>query len=148
MEVTVKVNSISQILKAHGLDKSGHIQMFHTQNVLRRIQRYMPYRTGATIKLMIVQTNIRKPEIVLNTPYAKYLFYGKVMIDPVTGVAGFPTKYGWKSRAGSKKVLTARDINFDKTKNPLAGPRWDLRLSAAEGQIMARELQRYIDMRG
>lgn len=66
-------------------------------------------------------TDIRKPEIVTNTPYAGVLFYGK--------------------RGG-------KPIHYTTTYNKQAGPRPDLRLSAEEGAAMAAELQRYINRKG
>lgn len=145
MKVYLKMNPVSKIMKDKGLVADGDVQAFHTQNVLRRIQKYMPYRTGATIKITIAQTVIHKPKIVTDTPYAKFLFYGKLMVDPNTGAAGFRTKNGWRSRKGVPKVRSNRDITYTKTKHPLAGPRWDRALSAAEGRAMAADLQRYIN---
>lgn len=144
VQAYLEMNSVNQILKNKGLDISGDAQRFHTQNVLRRIIKYMPYRTGATIKLTIAQTNIAKPEIITDTPYAKMLYYGKVMKDPQTGAAGFLTSNGWYSRRGVPKVKSDRDIVYTKTKNPNAGPYWDRALTASEGRILAQELQNYI----
>ena len=123
------------------------MQQFHTANVLKRIERYMPFVSGMTYKVTVAQTNIKKPEIVTNTPYAKYLFYGKMMIDPKLGVAGFMTPEGWRSRKHCIKVQTNRDLQFFRGKNPQAGPRWDRALSANEGKAMAADLQRFIDRR-
>ena len=89
----------------------------------------MPYRTGATIKVMIAQTDTSKPEIVLDVPYAKYLYYGKAM----------------EGRA--PKRVTDRDLVYIKTKNPHAGPFWDRALEAAEGDAMAEDVQRYLKWR-
>lgn len=130
MKAKLKMNPVSQIIRDHGLNKSGDVQKFHTQNVLRRIQKYMPYRTGATIKLTIAQTDINKPEIVTDTPYAKYLFYGYTM------------------EGKAPKRVTDRPLNYTKTKNPQAGPRWDRALVAAEGNALAADLQRYIKRKG
>ena len=124
------MNPVSKIIRDKGLNASGDVQAFHTQNVLRRIQKYMPYRTGATIKLTIAQTDIHKPEIVTDTPYARYLFYG----------------YAMEGKA--PKRVTSRPLHYTKTKNPNAGPRWDRALSAAEGKALAADLQRYIDRNG
>lgn len=148
MQAYLEMNSVNRILKDKGLDVSGDTQRFHTQNVLRRIIKYMPYRTGATIKLTIAQTNIAKPEIVTDTPYAKMLYYGKVMVDPKTGAAGFLTANGWRSRRGVPKLQSSRDIEYTKTKNPKAGPYWDRALSANEGRALAQELQNYIKRSG
>lgn len=137
------MNPSSAVIKRLGLHPSGDRQMFHTQNVLRRIVKYMPYTTGATIKLTQAQTNIRKPEIVLDAPHGEYIFRGKVMVDPATGAAGFKTTEGWRSRKDCIKVLTNRDLKYNKSKNTKAGPRWDRAVSAAEGRAMAADLQRY-----
>ena len=126
----LKLNPINKIIKDKGLDANGSAQAFHTNNVMRRIIKYMPYRTGATIKVMIVQTNIREPYLILDVPYGKYLYHGKKMV-------GSPPK-----------AVTDIPLNYTKTKNPQAGPYWDRQLSAAEGKVLARELQAYIERRG
>lgn len=126
-KVTVYMKPTKQILREKGLGPGGDVQRFHTQNVLRRIQKYMPYRTGATVKTMIAQTDINKPYIVVNVPYAKYLYYGKVMVGK------------------APKVVTEKPLNYTKTKNPLAGPYWDRALKAAELPAMQADLQRYVN---
>ena len=129
MIIRVDIKPVSQIVQDKGLSPSGDVQRFHTNNVLRRIQKYMPYRTGTTIKVMIAQTDTSKPEIVLDVPYAKYLYYGKAM----------------EGRA--PKRVTDRDLVYTKTKNPHAGPFWDRSLVAAEGGAMAEDVQRYLKWR-
>ena len=129
MIVRVDIKPVSQIIQDKGLSPSGDVQRFHTNNVLRRIQKYMPYRTGATIKMMIAQTDTANPEIVLDVPYAKYLYYGKAM----------------EGRA--PKRVTDRDLVYTKTKNPNAGQFWDRSLVAAEGDAMAEDVQRYLKWR-
>ena len=129
MQAYLEMNPIGQIMKDKGLTSDGSVQAFHTNNVLRRIQKYMPYRYGLTIKLTIVQTDINKPEIVTDAPYARYLFHGMKMVGK------------------APKRLTSTPLNYTKTKNPQAGPRWDRALSINEGAALARELQRYINSR-
>lgn len=126
----LQLNSVNQILKDKGLTADGSVQAFHTNNVMRRIIKFMPYRTGATIKLMMIQTDIRKPYLILDVPYGKYLYHGKVMTGP------------------PPKTVTDMPLNYTKTKNPQAGPYWDRALSAAEGAVLVRELQNYIKRRG
>ena len=126
-KITVDMKHIDEILKAKGLTADGDVQSFHTQNVLRRIQKYMPYRTGATIKTMIAQTDISKPEIVLDVPHGRYIYYGKAMEGP------------------PPKTVTDRPLRYTKTKNPLAGPYWDRALKANETAAMQSELQAYVN---
>ena len=143
----LEMNSVGQILKDKGLNETGDVQQFHTANVLKRIKRYMPFVSGMTYKVTVAQTDIKKPEIVTDTPNAKFLFHGKVMIDPKLGIAGFMTPEGWRSRKGSVKVRTDRNLQYNRTKNPRAGARWDRALSANEGAAMAADLQRYLNRR-
>ena len=143
----LEMNPVHQILKDKGLDPGGDAQKFHTANVLRRIKRYMPFVSGMTYKVTVAQTDISKPYIITDAPFAKYLFYGKVMIDPKLGVAGFMTPEGWRSRKNCVKVLTGRNLQYTRTKNPNAGPRWDRALVAAEGKAMVADLQRYLKRR-
>ena len=80
--VRVDMKPVKQIMARLGIDARGDVQRFHTANVKRRIQKYMPYRTGATIKLMIAQSPVNEPFLHVNVPYARMLYYGKVMVDP------------------------------------------------------------------
>ena len=114
----LEMHPITTILQDKGLDPQGSAQRYHTQNVLRRIIKYMACRSGITNKITIAQTDISKPEIVTDTPYAYMLF---------TGISA-----------------SGKPIKYTKTKHPLAGPRPDKALSAAEGAAMAADLQRFL----
>ena len=124
--VKVDMRPVKAILKAKGLTADGDVQRFHTANVLRRIVKYMPYRTGDTIKLTQTQTVVNEPRIITAAPHAKYIYFGKVMV-------GSPPKQ-----------VTDRNLKYTKTKNPQAGPYWDRALVAAEGAAMRNDLQRYV----
>ena len=146
--VYLEMNSVQQIMKDKGLDPGGDAQRFHTANVLRRIKRYMPFDSGMTYKVTVAQTDISKPYIVTNTPYAKYLFYGKKMVNAKTGkgprmIPGVGLRY----KKGAVLKATSADLKYNRTKNPNAGPRWDRALAAAEGKAMAADLQRYLKRR-
>lgn len=144
---TLTMKDANQIIRDKGLDPGGDAQAFHTMNVLRRIKKFMPFLSGALYKMTQIQTDIRKPEIVTDAPQAEFLFSGKVMIDPKINAAGFMTSEGWRSPKGGTKVVTSRDLEYTKTKNPAAGPYWDRALSAAEGAALAADLQRFMNRR-
>lgn len=145
--IKVDMAPVKAVMDRLGVNAHGDVQRFHTANVRRRIQRYMPYRSGATIKLMVIQSPADEPFIHVDVPFARVLYYGKVMVDPKTGAAGFLTANGWRSRKGVPKVASDRDIQYTDTKNPQAGPFWDRRLMAEEGGAMAAELQEYVRRR-
>lgn len=147
---SVKVNShpVEEILRRKGLDVNGDVQQFHTANVLRRIVRYMPYRTGATIKLTQAQSPVSQPEINTFVPYARYLHEGKVMVNAATGKGpGVIPGVGPRWRRGTQLKATDRPLKYTTTKNPEAGPRWGERLKAAEHDAMLNDLKDYVKWR-
>ncbi len=133
----LEMHSTRQIIRDKGLDENGDVQTYHTRNVLRRIVRYMPYQSGMTIKITVAQTDVRRPLIVTDTPSARFLFNGKLMVSDVTGSP-------W-ARKGETKHVVNTPLDYTKTKNPRAGPHWDRAVSAAEGKALAADLQRYIN---
>ncbi len=145
--IKVDMAPVQSIMDRLGVTARGDVQRFHTANVRRRIQRYMPFRSGAMIKLMIAHSPTDEPFIYVAAPQSRMLYYGKVMVDPKTGAAGFLTPNGWRSRKGVPKVASDRDIEYTKTHNERAGPYWDRALMAAEGAQMRAELQAYVNRR-
>ena len=127
IRVRVKMKPVNTILTRMGVKPDGDVQMFVTNTVNRRITRYMPFRSGAlSTKLKHIKS---ATEIEVLGPYARYQYYGKVMEGP------------------APKAVTDRDLKYDKTKNPLAGPFWDRRLIANEGAQIADEVRRYVSGR-
>lgn len=127
-KVRVEMKPVGVILARLGIDKNGRVQRFLTETVNRRITRYMPFRTGVlATKLKFVSS---PTEITVNGPYARYQYYGKVMV-------GKPPKQ-----------VTDIDLNYDKTKHPNAGPFWDRRMMAAEKDVIVREVQAYVKRGG
>ena len=127
IRVRVKMKPVNTILTRMGVKPDGDVQMFVTNTVNRRITRYMPFRSGAlSTKLKHIKS---ATEIEVLGPYARYQYYGKVMEGP------------------APKVVTDRDLKYDKTKNPLAGPFWDRRLIANEGEQIAADVRRYVSGR-
>lgn len=150
-KIKVEMKPVNTIVNRLGVGKRGDVQLFLTNTVNRRITQYMPYRTGA---LATKSKYIKSPtEIEVVSLYARYMYYGEVMVDPVTGAAGFRDKDGqWKSRKNVAKVRSGRPINYHRPSDgkggaghPLAGPFWDRALMAAEGKQIAAEVQDYVN---
>ena len=128
--ITVKMQPVNRIVTRLGVDKQGDVQMQLTRIINKRITRYMPYRSSAlSTKLKVIKS---ATEIEVMAPYARYQYYGKVMVGP------------------PPKTVTNIDLNYEgsKAKNPLAGPYWDKRMMANEGVAIRTEIQRYVDRRG
>lgn len=147
-EIKVRMKPVEAVMKSHGLDAHGAVQRFHTQNALRRIVKYMPYRTGATIKLTQAQSPISGDAINTFVPYGRYLHEGKVMVNAATGKG--PAKIpnvGYRFPKGSQLMATDRPLTYTTTKNPLAGPFWGRRLMAEEGDAMLHDLKNFVRRR-
>lgn len=147
-EIKVNMKPVDAIIRSHGLASGGDVQRFHTLNALRRIVKYMPYRTGATIKLTQAQSPISGDAINTFVPYGRYLHEGKVMVNAATGKGpAYIPNVGYRFPKGSKLVATDRPLTYTTTKNPLAGPFWGRRLMAEEGDAMLQDLKNYVSRR-
>ncbi len=87
--------------------------------ILTDMVDYIPMETGNLTRqtLAINRENIGSGELVLDTTdYARYLYHGKLMVDPETGSA-------W-ARPQAIKVLTDQDLEYSKAAHGKAGSHW------------------------
>lgn len=123
MKVKIHIDP-DAILLAHGLNDGGKVQQWFTENVNKRITEYLPYRSGTLAER---SRHVTSPtEITIFAPYARYQYYGKVMV-------GKPPKQA-----------TDIDLNYDQTKHSKAGPFWDRRMMAEQGAELIAELKERI----
>ena len=80
--------------------------------VMKDTDKYVPAMTGSLTQ----RTFIRGSTIVYPGPYARFLYYGKVMVYAPTGST-------WAPR-GEHKVVTDRDLVMHKTMHQLATSHW------------------------
>lgn len=73
---------------------------------------YVPFLTGSLDQ----RTRVNGSEVIYPGPYARYLYYGKLMVDPETG-----SSYAQK---GATKVLTDKDLVFNKAMHSQAQSYW------------------------
>ena len=145
MRVYFVVPEVSEVVKKLGIDKGGAAQRFHTQNVMRRMLKYMPALTGTLEKLTVIQSDTL---IVTESPYVQYVYYGNRMVNAATGKGPrWIPGVGWRWPKNAKLIATSDPLHYTTTFNALAGPFWDRRLAQAEGEVIARELERYIRSR-
>ena len=89
---------------------------------------FVPALTGSLMNRTRVDGNV----VIYPGPYARFLYYGKVMVDPDTG-SPFAQK-------GAVKVLTDKDLVFNKTVNPQAQAHW---FEASKAQNLEKWLRVY-----
>lgn len=145
--IKVEMKPVDTILTRLGVDKNGDVQMQVTRIINNRITKYMPFRTGV---LSTKLKRIKSPtEIEVAAPYALYMYYGKVMVNSETGKGpAFIPGVGYRYRKGTVLKATERDLNYDLTKHPKAGPFWDRRMMASEAAQIAHDIQVYVNRRG
>ena len=86
---------------------------------------YVPMLTGS----LDARTKVEGGNIIYPGPYARYLYYGKVMVDSVTGKGPmhFIDKMGNEQirfRKGATLKPTDRDLKYTKSAHPQAQDHW------------------------
>lgn len=95
---------------------------------------YMPHRDGIFVNLTRMRsTSIQGSGKVIAAapPFGRFLYMGKVMVDPLTGSP-------W-ARKGAKKVVTNRNLDYS---NPKATPFWFDTAKDAHGQSWVKGVKR------
>ncbi len=96
-------------------------QVFIDNEVLRLSDPYLPMQSGMLKKLGILGTIPGSGEVVWNGPYARYLYYGKVMVGR------------------APKKLTDKDLTFHGgDESPPRGAFWFERMKADKKEQILR----------
>ena len=95
---TSGLSVIPERLKAAS-EKAEHIVAIQVQ---KDTSPYVPALTGSLDQ----RTRVDGSEVIYPGPYARYLYHGKVMVDPETGSA-------YASKGGTK-VVTDKNLVFNK----------------------------------
>ena len=112
----LEMKATDVLMKERGLQDMGPVQKFIDSECIRLMAPYTPSRNGILEKSATFGTKIGSGEINQIAPYARFQYYGKVMVSSVTGSP-------WASK-GEKKILTDRDLQYDTSRHPLAGKMW------------------------
>lgn len=131
-----------RMLSTAGLDPQGDAQRFFTGEIMRASDPYTPFDTGV---LKNTAQNLGD-SIYYNTPYARYMWYGKLMVDPITHKgAFFNENYGFWSRPNTPKVLTDTDLVYHG--GGKRGSYWVNRAWIDNKDTIIKSTENYIKMR-
>lgn len=127
--VKVKINSTSKILKDHGLDRDGRVVRHLRDTADRLMTPFIPMDNGM---LRRNKTYPNNNKIKYTSPYAKYQYYGKLML----------AKNGssW-AKKGEKKVLTSRKLKYHTSGT---GPKWDQLMMQRRKKDLVKDVENYI----
>ena len=78
------------------------------QQAAKDTEPFVPMLTGSLSQ----RTRVDGSTVIYPGPYARFLYYGKVMVDPNTGSTFAPK--------GGTKVVTDRNLVFNQTVHPQA----------------------------
>lgn len=104
-----------------GINPGGHVQKVVDAAVIRECFPYLPFDEGVLAGSANTATKIGSGEVVYDTPYARYLYYGEVYGPniPITE-NGIITGY-WSP---PEKFPTGEKMEYSTEKNPQAGSHW------------------------
>lgn len=102
--------------------------------VMESMKPYMPQQTGTFKNITSAMSAALAGSgtvVAAAPPMGRFLYEGKVMVDPVTGSP-------W-ARAGAKKIVTDRDLTYS---NPKATPHWFDTAKEKHGKSWIREVKK------
>lgn len=126
----------SQIIARLGLEPNGQVQKFFTNTCYRYMDKYVPMKNGD----LRTNVDIQADKIIYESPYARYMYYGKKMVMPNGKSAFYSPNYGFWSEKGGKKTVTDEDLIYH---TPGTGPYWDKKMVANEIDDVIKEVQSY-----
>lgn len=111
LKFSVKTDGFDELQDAiaRACTKAEHIVALQVE---KDTSQYVPFLTGSLDE----RTQVVGNSVVYPGPYARYLYYGKVMVDPGTG-----STYAKK---GMTKVLTDKKLEFNKAGHNQAQSYW------------------------
>lgn len=115
----------------------NNVQGYIDSEVIRLMTPYTPMRNGILYKSATLGTTIGSGEIIQVAPYARYQYYGKLMVSRITGSA-------W-AKQGESKVLTNQPLTYRTDRHPLAGSYWFERMKADKKEKILRGAKRYLN---
>lgn len=95
IDVTVKLPEAGAMIKKLGLNQRGEVQKAIAQEALDQCNPLVPIDTGILKQSGHIENDGEL--IVWNQPYAKFQYYGMLMVDEVTGSP-------WSKKDGKKKL--------------------------------------------
>ena len=127
-KVKVKINNVNKILKDHGLNEEGRVIKFLRDDADRLMNPYIPMDNGMLRRNKSYPSN---HEIKYISPYAKYQYYGKLML----------AKNGssW-AKKGEKKVETNKSLKYHTSGT---GPKWNEMMMQRRGNELIKDVENY-----
>lgn len=130
--------SAEEFIDRHGVGIGGYVQKTIDAAVIRECFPYLPFDEGILAGSANTATKIGSGEVIYDTPYARYLYYGEVY-GPNIPITENGTIVGYWSPP--EKHGTGRQLQYSTEKHPMAGSHWFDRAMADHGEDVLKEAQ-------
>ena len=127
-----------KFIKKYGVGEGGHVQKAVDAAVIRECFPYLPFDEGVLAGSANIATEIGSGEVVYDTPYAHYQYYGEVW-GPNFPIVENGVIVGYWSPP--EKHPTGKQLQYKTDKHPLAGSHWFERAMANHGDDVLKEAQ-------
>lgn len=131
--VKVKMNSTNRILKDHGLNKDGRVVRHLRDESDRLMNPFIPMDSGMLRRNKTYPNNY---SIKYNSPYAKYQYYGKLMLTK--------SDSSW-AKKGEKKFETGKKLKYHTSGT---GAKWDKLMMQRRKNELVKDVENYIKTGG
>lgn len=128
--------STEQMLAELNLEAGGAVQRAIDNTVIRYNADYVPFDEGALARSPY--TNYEPGQLVYDTPYARYHYYGEVM-GPNIPIVENGQVVGFFSPKNRRKYLTGRSLKYQGA--PKRGAFWFTRMKADHLNDIIQEAQ-------
>ena len=133
-----------QFVNRYGVGEGGCVQQVVDSAVIRECFPYVPFDEGILAGSANTATKVGSGEVVYDTPYARYQFYGEVY-GPNFPIVENGEIVGYYSPP--EKYPTGKRLQYNTDKNPLAGSHWFDRAMADHKEDILKEAQDAADRR-
>lgn len=121
-----------------GVASGGYLQKVVDAAVVRECFPYLPFDEGALAGSANIATEVGSGEVIYDTSYARYQYYGEVYGPnfPITEngvIVGFYSP--------PEKFATGEKLEYSTEKNPMAGSHWFDRAMADHKDDILKEAQ-------
>lgn len=123
----LKLNPISKIEKDHGLDKGGKVTTFLRDTCDKYMDAYIPMQSGMLKNTKVYMDN---HSITYVSPYAHYMYKGKVAVGP-------------SRPKGVKRKISGIPITYHRGA-PKRGAEWDKRMLADKKNTIIKDIERFV----
>lgn len=130
--------SPKEIKQKLGVDYGGHVQKAVDTAVIRECFPYLPFDEGVLAGSANTATEIGSGEVIYDTPYARYQYYGEVY-GPNFPITENGVIVGYYSPP--EKFPTGEKLEYSTEKKPMAGSHWFERAMADHKDDVLKEAQ-------